>query len=300
MLRALLALAVAGLLIVGGPVLDFDVARAQDGQEAGLPLPKNPACKDCWDHAERYTHALNRLNALRPKQQAANAKYEAFKAKFGGAWGSTPEQGAEAAELRAEVQSVDNEIAIQKAVLEWAFKELQRCNARKCFEDPSLTPVPPVWFEANEPCAACRPLANQVAYLKYYVKSLQTTVADAEREAVAAYDAQIAAQGAANEAKQASQKDIADVKKYEDAERASKEAKDLREQFRKLKGQLDVLEQTLAGASALFKKLEEELAACRKQQCRRRRRRRRPRSASSASSARAMRGSSKVSKPTCA
>lgn len=130
-----------------------------------------------------------------------------------------------------------------------------------------MTPVPPAWFEANEPCAACRPLAIQAAYLKYYVKSLQTTFADVERAAAKAFDRQIEAQVAANEAKQASQKDVRDVKKFQEAEDAKKDAKDLQEQFRKLKGQLDVLEQTLAGASALLKKLEEELEACRKQQC---------------------------------
>ena len=267
MLRALLALAVAGLLVVGGSVLDFDVARAQDGHGPVLAPPKNPFCKDCWDQLERYTHAWNELNALKQKQQAANAKYQAFKAKFGGAWGSTPEQGAEAAELRGEQQSLDNDIAVQKAALELAWGELQRCNARKCFEDRFSTPVPPVWFETNEPCAACRPLATQAAYLKFYVKSLQTTFADVERAAAKAFDRQIEAQVAANEAKQASQKDVGDVKKFQEAEDAKKDAKELQEQFRKLKGQADALEQALAGASALLKKLEEELEACRKQHC---------------------------------
>jgi hypothetical protein len=267
MLRALLGLAVAGFLLVGGPVLDFDVARAQDGHGPVLPPPKNPFCKDCWDQLDRYTQAWNELNALRQKQQAADAKYEAFKAKFGGAWGSTPEQGAEAAEIRGEQQSLDKDIAVKKAALERAWGELQRCNARKCFEDRSLTPVPPAWFEANEPCAACRPLATQAAYLKLYVKSLQTTFADVERAAAKAFDRKIEAQVAANEAKQASQKDVGDVKKFQEAENAKKDAKELQEQFRKLKGQADALEQALAGASALLTKLEEELEACRKQHC---------------------------------
>jgi hypothetical protein len=261
MLRALLALAIAGLLLVGGPVLDVDVARAQDGD--GLPLPKNPRCKGCWDQLDRYTQAWNELNTLQQKQQAANARYQALKAKFGGSWNFA----TEAAQIRDEQDSLDKDIAVQKAALERAWGELQRCNARKCFEDRSLTPLPPAGFETNEACAACRPLATQAAYLKLYVKSLQTTVADVERAAAAAFDAQIAAQVAATEAKQASQKDVGDVKKFKEAEDAKKDAKELQEQFRKLKGQADALEQALAGASALLKTLEEELEACRKQHC---------------------------------
>jgi len=267
MLRALLALAVAGLLVVGGPILDFDAARAQDGQEAGLPLPKNPACKDCWDQLDRYTQAWNELNALQQKQQAANAKYQALQAKFGGPWNWNAEQKDEAAQIWGEQETLNKDIAVQKAALERAWGELQRCNARKCFEDRTTTPVPPAWFETNEACAACRPLATQAAYLKLYVKSLQTTFAAVEAAAAKAFDRQIEAQAAANEAKQASQKDVGDVKKFNEAEDAKKDAKELQEQFRKLKGQADGLEQALAGASALLKTLEDELAACRKQHC---------------------------------
>ena len=263
MLRALLALAIAGLLLVGGSVLDFNVARAQDGHGHVLPPPKNPFCKDCWDQLDRYTQAWNELNTLQQKQQAANAKYQALKAKFGGPWN----WATEAAQIRDEQDALDKDIAVRKATLERAWGELQRCNARKCFEDRSLTPVPPAWVEPNEPCAACRPLATQAAYLKHYVKSLQTTAADVESAAAAAFDVQIAAQAAATEAKQASQKDVGDVKKFKEAEDAKKDANDLQGQFRKLKGQADALEQALAGASALLKTLEEELEACRKQHC---------------------------------
>jgi hypothetical protein len=96
---------------------------------------------------------------------------------------------------------------------------------------------------------------------------MQTTFADVERAAAKAFDRQIEAQVAANEAKQASQKDVGDVKKFKEAEDAKKDAKELQEQFRKLKSQADALEQALAGASALLKTLEEELEVCRKQHC---------------------------------
>jgi hypothetical protein len=267
MLRALLALAVAGLLIVGGSILDFDVARAQDGHGPVLAPPKNPFCKDCWDQVDRYTDALNKLNALKQQRQAANTKDQEFKAKFGGPWNWTPQQIDEAAKISDEQQALDNDIAVQTAALERAWGQLLLCNARKCFEDPSLIPVPPAWFETNEPCAACRPLATQVAYLKLYVKSLQITIGNVEKAAAAAFDRQFAAQVAANEAKQASQKDVGDAKKFQEAEDAKKDAKELLEQFRRLKGQLDALEQAFAGASALLKTLEEKLEACRKQHC---------------------------------
>ena len=118
MLRVLLALAVVGLVLVGGSFLNVDgVAWAQSEKGQVLPPPKSPFCKDCWDQLDRYMHAWKELNALKEKQQAAKTKYDAFKAKFG-AWGTTPEQGAEAAELRGEQLYFDKDIAVQQAALE--------------------------------------------------------------------------------------------------------------------------------------------------------------------------------------
>ena len=67
MLRALLALAIAGLLVVGGPIIAVAVARAQDGHGHVLPPPKNPFCKDCWDQLDRYTQGLERAQCAAAK-----------------------------------------------------------------------------------------------------------------------------------------------------------------------------------------------------------------------------------------
>jgi hypothetical protein len=147
-------------------------------------------------------------------------------------------------------------------------KKLDTCNARKCFQDKLAIPdIPPEDGAFDEPCAACRDIASQYEYVKAKVERMRIL---RNLLRAAAQEASLAAGSATGHMinlVHAARQDPGDASKDKAAQDAKKEADILKQRAEQLHAQVEAVWQAYSMAINLLRRLDTELANCRKKNC---------------------------------